>query len=143
MAKIKGLLLSADERLALQRGVRDGSTFSYRQRCQIILLKSENRTSKAVSREVDCCEVVVNRWLKRYQAEGLAGLNLRSGRGRRSTLQKETDLAAVRVAVQNNRQRVSLAKADLEKELGKAFSVLTLKRFLKKTIAITNDCGAS
>ena len=143
MAKIKGVSLSDSERIALRSGLRDGSTFSYRQRCQIILLKSESRTSKSVAEEVGCCEVVVNGWLKRYQAEGLDGLRLRAGRGRRSILQKEADLAAVRAAVQNHRQRVSLAKAELEKELGKEFSVLTLKRFLKKTIVVTNTCGAS
>jgi transposase len=86
-------------------------------------------------------EVVVNTWLKRYKEQGLSGLVIRKGRGRRSILQKDTDLAAVRRAVQNNRQRVSLAKAELEQELGKEFGVLTLKRFLKKTVAATNECA--
>jgi len=56
-------------------------------------------------------------------------------------LQKESDLAAVRQAVQNNRQKISLAKAELQKQLGKQFSVLTLKRFLKKTVAASNGCA--
>ena len=63
------------------------------------------------------------------------------GRGRPSILQTEKDLEIVRRAVQNHRQRISLAKADLEMELGKEFSHLTLKRFLKKTVAATNECG--
>jgi len=141
MAKIKGVDLSEEERVALQKGQRDGKTFGYRQRCQMILLKAENRTSKQVAQQVGCCEVVVNTWLKRYKEQGLSGLVIRKGRGRRSILQKDTDLAAVRRAVQNNRQRVSLAKAELEQELGKKFGVLTLKRFLKKTVAATNECA--
>jgi hypothetical protein len=74
---------------------------------------------------------VVNTWLKRYQEQGLAGLQIKTGRGRTAILNQETDLAAVRQSVQNNRQRVSLAKADLQQRLGKEFSVLILKRFLK------------
>lgn len=140
MAKIKSILLTEFDRLALLKGMRDGKTFSYRQRCEIILLKADNRTSKDVANEVGCCEVSVNNWMKRFQEQGMIGLVLRKGRGRRSILEKDSDLEAIRRAVQKNRQKVSLARAELEEELGKEFSTLTLKRFLKKTVAATNDC---
>lgn len=140
MAKIKSIVLTESERAALVKGMRDGKTFSYRQRCEMILLKADNRPSKDVANEVGCCEVVVNNWMKRFQEHGMSGLVLREGRGRRSILKKDNDLEAVRRAVQKNRQKVSLARAELETELGKEFSTLTLKRFLKKTVAATNDC---
>lgn len=44
----------------------------------------------------------------------------------------EKDLPAVKAAVKANRQRISLAKADLEAEHGKSFSQKTLVRFIKK-----------
>lgn len=122
MAKIKSLVLTDSDRAVLAKEMRDGKTFSYRQRCQMILLKADNannRTSKEVAKQVGCCEVVVNNWMKRYQEQGIAGLTLRSGRGRRSILEKASDLEAVRRAVQKNRQKVSLARAELETELGK------------------------
>jgi transposase len=140
MAKIKSIVLTDGDRAALVKGMRDGKTFSYRQRCQMILLKADSLPSKEVAKEVGCCEVVVNTWMKRYQEQGIAGLALRKGRGRRSILEKESDLEAIRRAVQKNRQKVSLARVELEAELGKEFSTLTLKRFLKKTVAATNDC---
>ena len=104
---------------------------------------SQSRTSKEVAQkdvaqQVGCCEVVVNTWMKRYQEFGMDGLETKAGRGRKSILQADTDLAAVRQAVQDNRQRISLAKAELQQELGKEFSQLTLRRFLKKTVAVTN-----
>jgi len=87
--------------------------------------------------------------MKRYQEQGLAGLQVKPGRGRKAILSQDTDLAAVRLAVQNNRQRVSLAKAELhrtspnftelQQQLGKEFSTLTLKRFLKKTVAASSE----
>lgn len=62
-------------------------------------------------------------WLQRYQQHSFEGLKTRQGRGRRPILQAHTDLEAVRRAVQKNRQRVSLAKAELEQELGKVHPV--------------------
>jgi len=138
MAKIKSVVLSEAERAVLEKGARDGKTFAYRKRCHMILLKADGRTSKAVIQEVGGCEVVVNNWLKRYEEQGIEGLVMRAGRGRRSILQSESDLETVRHCVQKNRQKVSLARAELQETLGKEFSVLTLKRFLKKTVADIN-----
>jgi transposase len=142
MAKIKGIELTDDERAALEGTWRHGKSHALRQRCRMVLLKAESRTSKDVARRVGCCEMVVNTWLARYRAEGMDGLQTRGGQGRRPTLSREDDLGAVRRAVQQNRQRVSLARAELTQELGKGFSDLTLRRFLKKTVAATNASDA-
>ena len=53
-------------------------------------------------------------------------------------MHKETDLPTVRLAVEQNRQRLSMAQETLQQELSKKFSQTTLKRFLKKTIADTD-----
>lgn len=140
MAKIKAIELTEGERAALEKGWKHGPSHAFRQRCQMILLKAQRLPSREVARRVGCCEVVVNTWLRRYQEHGLGGLKTRPGRGRRPILQAATDLEAVRRAVQKNRQRVSLAKAELEQELGKGFSTLTLKRFLKKTADASGEC---
>ena len=140
MAKIKAIELTEDERAALEQGSKHGPSHAFRQRCQMILLKSQWLASQEVADQIGCCEVVVNTWLARYQKYSLDGLKTRQGRGRRPILKTETDLEAVRRAVQKNRQRVSLAKADLQEELGKEFSTLTLKRFLKKMVAASSEC---
>ena len=142
MAKIKVLLLSDAERAALDQGWRQGKSHAFRQRCLLVLQKAQGRRSKDIAAQLGCCEPVVNDWVTRYQAEGLEGLKTKKGRGRKPILSKDTDLAAVRAAVRENRQRLSLAKAELEQQLGKEFSVLTLKRFLKKTVAATRGYGA-
>lgn len=138
MAKIKSVDLTSEQWAVLEQASRHGKSYSFRQRCQMILLKSERRTSKEVAKQVGCCEVVVNSWVKRYQEQGYDGLKTKSGQGRLTILSKETDLSAVRYAVQQNRQRVSLAKVQLTQELGKEFSTQTLKRFLKKTVAASS-----
>lgn len=107
-------------------------------RCRAILLKCESRTSGSVAAELGCCAISVNDWMKRFEQNGVAGLKVSQGRGRKSILQTAEDYEAVRRAVQKNRQRISLARAELETELGKEFSQLTLRRFLKKTIVASS-----
>lgn len=142
MGRIRYVELSAPEQAALEQGYSQGKSHAYRRRCQMILLKSQGRSSQEVARIVGGCEVVVNTWLDRYQQEGLGGLQTRSGRGRTPILDGEADGEAVHWAVAHNRQRLSVAKAELEEALGKTFCQRTLRRFVKKTVHAINGCGA-
>ena len=81
----------------------------------------------------------INDWMKRFTEQGIEGLKVAKGRGRKPILRQDTDLPAVKRVIGNNRQRLRLAKAELQQELGKAFGLDTLKRFLKKTVAITSE----
>ena len=83
----------------------------------------------------------MNNWLRRYELQGLAGLATRPGQGRKAILNAAEDLDKARIAVQAHRQRISVAKAELELELDKKFCNKTLKRFLKNIVADTNACG--
>ena len=147
MSRLTKIALTTEERTALEKGYKFGKVHGFRQRCQMILLKSKQKPSREIAGQLNCCMVSVNQWVKRYQSEGIDGLHIKNGRGRKPILQNETDLCAVRLAVQANAeqslrgivlwQRLRLAQNKLQEELGKQFSRSTLKRFLKKTIADT------
>ena len=139
MGKIKTIALSRAQRTALEKGYHTGSSHAFRIRCQMILLKSERRAAAEIADLLGCCEVVVNNWLKRYESEGIDGLRTRPGRGRKPLLDAEEDLPRVKAAVAANRQRISLAKAELEAELGKAFSTKTLQRYIKNMVLAINE----
>ena len=141
MSRLIRLDLSAEGRAALEHGHKHGKSHSFRQRCQMILLKSQKKPSREIAAELGCCMVVVNDWVKRYQESGIDGLQIKKGRGRKAILDSERDLPAIRRAVQANRQRLSLAQEALQSELGKEFSMMTLKRFLKNIVADTSDCA--
>ena len=81
----------------------------------------------------------LNNWLKRYKAAGIEGLQTKAGRGRRPILDQQEDGQKVRAAVSKQRQRISLAKAELEQSLSKDFSERTLVRFLKSLVADINE----
>lgn len=138
MGKTKVIELTKEQRRELENGYKNGKSHSYRQRCQIILLKSEKRTSLEITSILGGCEMVVNNWLQRYESEGINGLQTRKGRGRKAILQAQ-DLEQVKAAVKQSRQRISVARAELEESLGKEFSTSSLKRFLKKTVDAINE----
>lgn len=138
MGRIKVVELSERERQALEHEYRRGKTHSYRQRCKGVLLKSERRTSAEVAKQLGCNEVTVNVWLKRYEQGGIKGLRNLLGRGRKPILD-EVDLGKVRAVVAEHRQKLSVAREELEQVLGKSFSQDTLKRFIKKTLAVINE----
>lgn len=143
MSRLIHLVLTAAEQAALEHGHKHGTTYGFRQRCRMILLKAQKQPSRQIAAELDCCMVAVNHWVKRYQETGIEGLHIKKGRGRKAILDAEHDLPAVRRAVQENRQRLTLAQEALQAELGKEFSTMTLKRFLKSIVADTNESDAA
>ena len=140
MPRIKNLKLTDDQRIALDKGAKYGATPSYRMRCRAILLKENAISSLIVAQQLGCCEMSINDWMKRFEQQGIEGLKVSKGRGRRNILQ-ETDLEAVKRAIKENRQRIGLIKEDLEAELEKEFSHITLRRYVKKMVAVSNELG--
>ena len=67
-------------------------------------------------------------WLRRFETEGIMGLETRPGRGRKPIMDS-SDEDAVRRAIEEDRQSVSKAKA-WELSSGKEASESTFKRFL-------------
>lgn len=139
MGKIKKLELSVAEKEALEKGYRNGEKHVFRERCQMILLKSEGLSNKAIGKLFSCHEMSVWGWVKRYQTEGIEGLKTKAGSGRPPILDSAEDLELIKEKVAGHRQRIGLVKQELEQELGKEFSEKTLRRFLKKTVADINE----
>jgi transposase len=142
MSRLTKVDLTTEQRAALEAGYKHGQTHGLRQRCHMILLKAQKMPSRDVAQQLGCCMISVNDWVKRYQNEGIDGLHIRAGRGRKAILCSQKDLPAVRQAVAANRQRLSLAQTHLQDQLGKEFSTMTLKRFLKNIVADTNVSAA-
>lgn len=140
MGRIIKIELSDNQRKALENGYRNGKSHAFRTRCQMVLLKSEGRKSQEIADFLGFCQQAVNLWLNRYKLEGINGLLVRAGRGRPKILSETKDLETVKEAVKRHRQRISIAKSELEKSIGKEFSQKTLERFLKN---LTADINAS
>ena len=130
--KAKKIDLTAVSKAELEKGFKYSKSKSFSQRCHIILLKNQGRTSKEVAEIFGITDQSVNNWCKRYLKSGLEGLKTKPGQGRKLILNQEQDEAKVKAIIKKERQRIKMAKEELEQELGKNFSISTLKRFLKK-----------
>ncbi len=139
MGRIIKIELTDNQRKELEKGYRNGKSHAFRTRCQMVLLKSEGRKAQEIADFLGFCQQAVNLWLNRYKQSGISGLLVRAGRGRPAILSAEEDTEAVKAAVKRHRQRISIARAELEESLGKEFSSKTLSRFLKNLTAGINE----
>jgi len=137
--KSKKIDLTQAEKSELEKGYKYSKSKVFSQRCHIILLKHQGLTSQEIADIFGTTFQPVNSWCKKYLKHGIEGLKTKPGQGRKSILNKEEDEVKVKAAIKKERQRLKLAKDDLEKDLGKTFSVLTLKRFLKNLSADGNE----
>ncbi|WP_223648781.1 helix-turn-helix domain-containing protein [Hymenobacter psoromatis] len=136
MSRVNTPLLSKSEKSALEQGARTGKTPCFRARCEVILLKAIGLTSEQVAKFTAMTYVSVNGWTKRYQEEGIEGLQTKTGRGRKAVVSVVEDKESVLQAIKANRQRIETAKAEWEQETNKSVSLSTFKSFLK---VLTDD----
>lgn len=137
--KSKVIELTQAEKAELVNGYKHSKSKVFSQRCHIILLKNKGLTSQEIADIFGTTFQPVNSWCKKYLKHGIEGLKTKPGQGRKTILNKEEDEVKVKAAIKKERQRLKLAKEELEKDLGKNFSVLTLKRFLKNLSADGNE----
>ena len=123
------LELSEAQRSELERGYRFGEKHCFRMRCLAVLLKADGMSAAKVGERTEMEQHTVNKWLKRYEKEGIKGLNTRPGRGRKPIMDC-SDEEAVRLAIEQDRQSVNKAREAWQHASGKEASESTFKRFL-------------
>ena len=94
-------------------------------RCRAVLLKSTGLTSE----QADMTHISVNSWVKRFETEGIKGLETRPGRGRKPIMDC-SDEESVRKAIENDRQSVKKAKEGWQQASDKEASESTFRAFL-------------
>lgn len=98
MKPIKVLELSEVDRLKLEKGYHNGPTHSFRIRCKSILLKSEGKSASKIAEILEVTVPTVYTWVKRYEENGIKGLETRPGQGRKPIMDC-SDEEAVRKAI--------------------------------------------
>lgn len=97
MGRVNRPLLTASERSALEAGFKFGDNHCFRNRCHVILLKADGRSSKDVGLITGMSHISVNSWVIRFKSEGISGLRNKLGQGRRSLL-TDTDKRSLLVS---------------------------------------------
>jgi transposase len=74
--KTKPKILDSEAREQLESGYKLSERHSFRQRCKMVLLKSEGYSLQQVAVILDTNLISVHNWLKRYDKDGIEGLHM-------------------------------------------------------------------
>lgn len=137
MTRVNTPILTESQRQELEHLYKTSPKHVIRKNCHAILLKAEGRTSKDVGQIVGMTHVSVNSWLRRYKTEGISGLLIKPGRGRKPVME-HSDTESVRQHINDHRQRAEMARAEWQGASGKKVSRTTFRNFLKVLADDTN-----
>ncbi len=144
---IEVLDMSPEERAELERRLR-ASTTSQRDclRARIVLLRHEGLSQREVAGRVGASVACVNRWSRRFDAEGIAGLRDQSGRGRRPSIPAGTVAKVIAQAGQKPAGGSRWSTRSMGREAGISSSTVgriwrrnDLKPHRTKTFKLSND----
>ena len=124
--------LSKEQKSSLQKGYTFGSSPYFRRKCHCILLSHAGHKVSELSELFDVSEQSIRKWLKQWESQGLKGLELQPGRGRKPKLKmtNTTHVEKVIKLIENEPQNLNHVKDQLAQELKINLSKRTLQRFL-------------
>lgn len=138
--KKRYIQLSLEQKAALEKAYKTGHSHDYRNRCHCILLSSQNWSVKELSTFFKVSQLSVYKWFNRYQAEGIDGLQIRPGRGRKRKLDVDNldHVKAVKAGLAKENRSIRQLREDLESKLGTSIGDTTLRDFLKVLVTDTD-----
>ena len=132
--------LTEEQKASLLDGYKNGATHHFRVRCQSILQSSKGKTVSELSQLHGVSLRTVYIWFNRWESEGIQGLHIRSGRGRKRKLDFDNSdhKKQVKQSLKKENRNLNQLKTDIESSLGFPISKITLRRFLKKLVTDIN-----
>lgn len=128
--------LSEEQKQALEEGHKTGKSHRFRTRCQAILLSHQGYSVQELARLFKVSDLSIYKWMDRFKDGDVKALQTQPGKGRKALLKldNQAHVELVETQIQQQNQRVKLAKEQIQKQLGYSLSESTLKRFLKKVV---------
>lgn len=132
--------LTAEQKDALELAYKTGQTHDFRQRCHCILLSAQNWSVQDLAIFFKVSQLSIYKWFNRYESEGLSGLQIRSGRGRKRKLDIDNSdhVKAVRASLAKENRSIRQLREDLASKLGTSIGDTTLRDFLKDLVTDTD-----
>ena len=132
--------LNSEQKAALELGYQKGHSHDYRSRCHCILLSSEEWSVNQLMEFFDVSRMSVYTWFNRYEIEGIEGLKIRSGRGRKRKLDIDNSehVAAVKSGLAKENRSIKQLRQGLESKYNTTICRTTLHSFLKVLVTDTD-----
>lgn len=133
--------LTSGEVELLESGFKNGKTHHYRMRCQCILLSYQGKSVPALCDLYKKSHLTIYNWFNRWESEGIEGLEIRSGRGRKRKLDFDNSnhIKEVKKSLSIENRNLNQLKNDLETKLKLEISKSSLRRFLKRLVTDIKD----
>lgn len=125
--------LTEEQKSSLQKGYSHGKSPLYRRKCHCILLSNRGKKASDLSDFFQVSHQSIMVWLNAWEKEGIEGLKLKPGRGRKPKLKQKDakHVEVIKTLIENEPKNLSRVTAQIETELNIQVSKKTLKRFLK------------
>ncbi len=125
--------LREEQRSSLERGYRTGKSHLYRRKCHCIVLSNEGKTVQELANLYGVKTRTVYSWFDLWESEGIKGLALKPGRGRKPKLNvsDEIQVKTVKALIENEPRNLNRVVGQIKSQLDIDLSKKTLKRFLK------------
>lgn len=125
--------LTEEQKSSLQKGYSHGKSPLYRRKCHCILLSNRGKKASELSEFFQVSHQSIMVWLNAWEKEGIEGLKLKPGRGRKPKLKQKDakHVEVIKTLIENEPKNLSRVTAQIETELNIQVSKKTLKRFLK------------
>jgi len=125
--------LTATQNRSLEKGYRTGKSHLYRRKCHCILLSNKGKTVQELANLYSVKTRTVYSWFDLWESEGIKGLALKPGRGRKPKLNvsDEIQVKTVKVLIENEPKNLNRVVGQIKSQLDIDLSKKTLKRFLK------------
>jgi len=125
--------LTEEQLSSLKQGYSHGKSPLFRRKCHCVLQSNAGKTTKELASFFQVSKISILIWLRQWEKEGIEGLKLKPGRGRKPKLKTDNPehVKTVKTLIENDCQNLNPVVAKASDQLGITFSKKTLKRFLK------------
>lgn len=147
MSRKKRYISKIKDLKALEQGIKSKRGGRFSQRCHAILLSSRGYDTGQLQEIFQVSNTTLYAWFDRYEAEGVKGLQIRPGRGRKATLKidNKSHVEAVDKAVEkvNKRGGNLLAEIESRLDLERGLTKKIVRTFLKKVATYGSEDDVS
>ena len=136
--------LTEEQKSSLEKGYKTGKTHLFRTKCRCILLSSQGKSVPELEQILEFSSHSIYKWFTLWETQGLLGLKLKPGRGRKPKLSVDNiqQVKQVKKALKKDAQKLDQLLDELEQVHQIHMSKRTLQRFLKSLVTDGSECDA-